>query len=498
MKTTLSTSKVDRVASGLLVIFVLDTADKKKKPAQPALELLSGRSAAAKATASVLGSGEFAAASCETALLHAPAGLKAERLLLVGLSKLTTTEVRKAAGAAVRFAKPRKLRELSIVIPEGLDPAAATRALVEGAYIGDFDPDVYRSDRKDQSIEQLNVISTGGNQGAVETGLREGVILGEAVNFARSLVNEPGNVMTPTVLGQKAAAMCTHYGLKCEVYGADKLKELKMGAFWAVAKGSAEPPALIVMTYEPAKAAASPVLGLVGKGITFDTGGISIKGAEGMEKMKYDMAGGASMIGAMQAIAQLKPAVKVIGIVCAAENMPSGTAMKPGDIEIAMSGKSIEIMNTDAEGRMVLADGLAYARQLGATHLIDAATLTGACVVALGTINAGVFCNDEDAYKHFTDAAQISGERFWRLPVEDDYRDQIKSHIADIMNTGNSRAGGATSAAMFLKEFAEDTPWIHLDIAGVAWMDDAKPWIAKGPSGIPVRTITEWVRTYTK
>ena len=402
----------------------------------------------------------------------------------MGLGKLTTAEVRKAAGTAVRFAKPRKLRELSIALPEGLDPAAATRAVVEGAYIGDFDPDTYRSDRKDQSIEQLTVLAgNGAKPAAIEAGLREGVILGEAQNFTRTLVNEPSNIMTPTVLGERAAEMCGRYGLKCEVYGADKLKELKMGAFWGVTKGSEEPPALIVMTYEPKSAPATPVLGLVGKGITFDTGGISIKSADGMEKMKYDMAGGAAMIGAMQAIAQLKPAVKVIGIVCAAENMPSGTAMKPGDVQIAMSGKSIEIINTDAEGRLVLADGLAYARQLGATHLIDAATLTGACVVALGMVNAGCFSNDEEAYAHFTAALEISGERFWRLPVEEDYREQIKSSIADIMNTGGSRWAGAITAAMFLKEFVEDTPWIHLDIAGVAWTEEQKPWMAKGPSG---------------
>jgi leucyl aminopeptidase len=497
MRTKLISAKLDRVSSELLVIFALDTAEKKQT--KPAIKLLTSSSPLAKATAAILGSGEFAAGSCDTVLLHAPSGLKAKRILLVGLGKLTTAEVRKAAGAAVRFAKPRQLRELSIAIPEGLDPLGATRALVEGAYIGDFDPDTYRSDRKDQSIEQLNVVATGGgNQAAIETGLQEGVILGEAQNFTRTLVNEPGNVMTPTVLGQKASEMCRQYGLQCEVYGADKLKELKMGAFWGVTKGSEEPPALIVMTYEPKKAPATPVLGLVGKGITFDTGGISIKQADGMEKMKYDMAGGAAMIGAMQAIAQLKPLVKVIGIVCAAENMPSGTAMKPGDVQIAMSGKSIEIINTDAEGRLVLADGLAYARQLGATHLIDAATLTGACVVALGMVNAGSFSNDEEIYRHFTEALQISGDRFWRLPVEDEYKELIKSNIADIMNTGGSRWGGAITAAMFLKEFVDDTPWIHLDIAGVAWSEEQKPWMAKGPSGVPVRTITEWVRTYAK
>jgi leucyl aminopeptidase len=498
MKTKVVSAKLDRIASPLLVIFALDSAEKKPS-AKPAIKLLTANSTVAKATASVLSSGEYAAGSCDTVLLHTPAGCKAERILLVGLGKLTTAEVRKAAGAAVRFAKPRKLRELSLAIPEGLDPAAATRALIEGAYIGDFDPDTYRSDRKDQSIEQLTIVAASGvKEAALEAGLREGVILGEAQNFTRTLVNEPGNVMTPTVLGQKAAEMCAQYGLSCEVYGADKLKELKMGAFWGVTKGSQEPPALIVMTYEPKGAPATPVLGLVGKGITFDTGGISIKPADGMEKMKYDMAGGAAMIGAMQAIAQLKPAVKVIGIVCAAENMPSGTAMKPGDIQIAMSGKSIEIINTDAEGRLVLADGLAYARQLGATHLIDAATLTGACVVALGMVNAGSFSNDDETYRHFTDALQISGERFWRLPVEDDYKEFIKSSIADIMNTGGSRWGGAITAAMFLKEFAEETPWIHLDIAGLAWSEEAKPWMAKGPSGFAVRTITEWVRSYAK
>jgi leucyl aminopeptidase len=496
MQTKLISAKLDRVSSPLLVIFALDTAEKRQ--IKPVIKLLTTSGPLGKATAPILNSGEFAAGSCETVLLHEPDGFKAERILLVGVGKLTAAEVRKAAGAAVRFAKPRKLHELAIAIPEGLDAPAATKALVEGAYMGDFDSDTYRSDRKDQSIEQLSVISGNGASPAIEAGIREGVILGEAQNFTRALVNEPGNVMTPTVLGQKAAEMCRQYGLQCEVYGADKIKELKMGAFWGVTKGSEEPPALIVMTYEPKNAPASPVLGLVGKGITFDTGGISIKPSEGMEKMKYDMAGGAAMIGAMQAIAQLKPALKVIGIVCAAENMPSGRAMKPGDVLIAMSGKSIEVVNTDAEGRLVLADGLAFARQLGATHLIDAATLTGACVVALGQVNAGCFTNDEDAYRHFTGAAEISGERFWRLPLEDDYKDQIKSSIADIMNTGMNRYGGATNAAMFLKEFAEDTPWIHLDIAGLAWTDEPKPWMAKGPSGIAMRTITEWVRSYAK
>jgi leucyl aminopeptidase len=277
-----------------------------------------------------------------------------------------------------------------------------------------------------------------------------------------------------------------------------------MGAFWSVSKGSEEPPALIVLRYEPEDAAreeAGPVLGLVGKGVTFDTGGISIKPADNMEKMKYDMAGGAAVIGAMRAIALLKPRVPVVGIVCAAENMPDGKAQKPGDVQTAMPfssekpGKTIEIINTDAEGRLVLADGLTYARQLGATHLIDAATLTGACVVALGHVNAAAFSNDDAAYAKFETALAASGEKFWRLPLGEEYAEQIKSEIADIKNTGG-RPGGAITAAEFLKVFAEDTPWIHLDIAGLAWVEENKPYIAKGPSGVAVRSILEWVRSY--
>jgi leucyl aminopeptidase len=289
--------------------------------------------------------------------------------------------------------------------------------------------------------------------------------------------------------------MAEEVGLSFEVLGGDKIQELKMGAFWGVARGSDEPPALIVLRYEPAGAPQQPVLGLVGKAVTFDTGGISIKPADGMEKMKYDMAGGAAMLGTMRAIALLKPKINVTALICATENMPSGKAQKPGDIQTAMSGKTIEIINTDAEGRLVLADGLCYARQLGCTHLIDAATLTGAVVVALGYFNAGVFANDEKMYERFQNATAKAGEKFWRLPLDDEYRESIRSNIADIINSGG-RWGGAITAAMFLKEFAEDTPWMHLDIAGTAWMDDAKPWIAKGPTGIAVRSLIEFSRNF--
>jgi leucyl aminopeptidase len=503
MRTELLFSPAAAAETGLLTVFAADNSTGNDKDAKPEINLLTRDETLEKAAGPVLSTGEFMGAANETLLLHAPAGVEAKRLLIVGIGKpgkANLNSLRFAAATAVRFAKSRNLRELAIAVPvsEGLDLSLVARAILEAAYAADFDPDTYRSDRKDRSIEQLILVADKEDRAAVETGATEGGILGRAQTFARSLVNEPGNRLTPTVLGERAAAMSKEHGLRCEVHGPDKLKSLKMGAFLSVSQGSEEPPALIVMTYEPANAPANPVLGLVGKGITFDTGGISIKPADGMEKMKYDMAGGAAMIGAMQAIAELKPAVKVIGIVCAAENMPSGKAQKPGDVQIAMSGKSIEIINTDAEGRLVLADGLTYAKQLGATHLIDAATLTGACVVALGMVNAGAFSNDDETYQRFADGLKITGERFWRLPVEDEYGEMIKSSIADIMNTGGSRWGGAITAAMFLKEFAEETPWIHLDIAGVAWMEDQKPWMAKGPTGVGVRSIVEWVRAYAK
>jgi leucyl aminopeptidase len=500
MKITLSLSPAAQVETECLVAVVLDRAENndKAKPGRPKNDkpepfVSASDKAVQQAAADLISSGDIGGKIFDVSWLHKPAGLKAKRLLVVGGGKaksFSAAELRKLAGAAVRALKPRTLRSLAFVVPEQISAEEAVKAVVEGALVGNFDPDTYKSDRKDQAIESLTVVATG-NQKALQQAVDEGRIIGESQNFTRELVNEPSNRMTPTILAQRAKEMSKEVGLKCEVHGADKIKELKMGAFWGVAQGSDEPPALIVMRYEPAGAPEKPVLGLIGKGITFDTGGISIKPADGMEKMKYDMAGGAAMIGAMRAIAQLKPKVKVIGIVCATENMPSGKAQKPGDIQTAMSGKTIEIINTDAEGRLVLADGLCYARQLGCTHLIDAATLTGAVVVALGYANAGVFASDDDLYDRFKIAIDKAGEKMWRLPLGDEYLDAMRSSIADLQNTGG-RWGGASTAAAFLKEFAEDTPWIHLDIAGTAWMDDNKPWIAKGPSGIAVRSLIEF------
>jgi len=497
----LSFAPLPGIETELLAVLAADTQTSKAPDAKPAPVLLTADPAIQAAAAAVLASGEFKAGANETLLLHAPAGLAAKRLLLVGLgkqAKATVNAVRNAAGVAVRFTKPRGVHEVVFALPAAgeLPAAQSTRAAVEGAFVGDFDPDTYRSDRKDQSVASFTVVApAAADKKALEAAFAEGVIIGESQNFTRSLVNEPGNKLTPTILGQRAAEMATEVGLGWEVHSTEKLHELKMGAFWSVAQGSEEPPALIVLRYEPKGVTEGPVLGLVGKGITFDSGGISLKPGQDMEKMKYDMAGGAAMIGAMRAIALLKPRVRVIAVVCATENMPDGKAQKPGDVQTAMSGKTIEIINTDAEGRLVLADGLTYAKQLGATHLIDAATLTGACVVALGMVNAGAFSNDDAIYAKFDAALATSGEKFWRLPLGEEYAEMIKSDIGDIKNTGG-RWGGASTAAEFLKVFAEDTPWIHLDIAGMAWVEDSKPYIAKGPSGVGVRSILEWVRSY--
>ena len=512
MRTDISLTPLSQIETELLAVTAIDTQTAKGPDIKPEPALLTSDEAVRKAAAAVLSTGEYKAGSNEAVLIHAPAGLKAKRLLIVGLGKkgkATVHAVRNAAGTAVRYTKPRAIRELVFALPDPaadlgvtLPNTACARAAAEGAFVGDFDADTYRSERKDVSVQSFTLaVPASADRAAIGIAFNEGVVIGESQNFARTLVNEPGNKLTPTVLGQRAAQMASETGIKSEVYSTDKLHELKMGAFWSVSQGSAEPPALIVLKYEPEGVTDGPILGLVGKGITFDTGGISIKPADNMEKMKYDMAGGAAMIGAMRAIALLKPKVRVIGIVCAAENMPDGKAQKPGDVQTAMSlsadkpGKTIEIINTDAEGRLVLADGITYARSLGATHLIDAATLTGACVVALGMINAGAFSNDDAAFEKFQAALTTSGEKFWRLPLSDEYYDMIRSDIGDIKNTGG-RFGGAITAAEFLHAFAEDTPWIHLDIAGLAWIEENKPYIAKGPSGVAVRSILEWVRSY--
>ncbi|HET7258226.1 MAG TPA: leucyl aminopeptidase [Candidatus Acidoferrum sp.] len=448
-------------------------------------------------------SGELTGKPLEMTLIHAPAGLKAGLLLLVGggkREKFDSAALRKISGSALRYLKSRGVHNLVFAAREGDATEDAAQAAVEGALAADFESDKYKTDKKtDKSID--SIVLTGyseAERSAGEKGLLRGRIIAEAQNFARDLINEPSNKLTPKILAEKAEAMAKQAGLAVEILDEKKIADLKMGALLSVAQGGPEPPRMIVITYTPASPKpGAPVIGLVGKAVTFDTGGISIKPSEGMEKMKYDMAGGATMIGVMRALAALKPNVKVICVVPSTENMPGGKAQKPGDIQTAMSGKTIEVLNTDAEGRLILADGVHYAKQLGATHLVDAATLTGAIVVALASINVGVFSGADQAWTDkILASAKAAGEKMWQLPMDDEYREFIKGTVADIQNIGSGKGGGSITGAWFIREFAGDTPWVHLDIAGTAWNDDAKPWLAKGPTGVALRTLVHLVMSY--
>jgi len=497
MKISVSITAYSTINTPLLVVPVADHGSEKT----PAPELLTADATLAALAAPLIAGKDITGKFAEGTWLLSPTGIKAQRVLFLGAGKADKfgpNELRNLAGAAARLAKGKNIKSFALVLPSGIDSLEATRTATEGLVLGDFDVDTYRSDRKDQSLEDVMLAAAADAEiNKLYLAIAEGAVIAESQNLTRELALEPSNLMTPTLLAERARTMCEETGIPCEVHGPEKIKELKMGAFWSVSQGSEEEPRLVVMRYEPEGVTDGPVIGLVGKGITFDTGGISIKPSDGMEKMKYDMSGAATMIGAMRAIAMLKPKVRVLAILCCSENMPDGKAQKPGDVQFAMNGKSIEVINTDAEGRLVLADGLCYARQLGATHLIDAATLTGAVVVALGYLNVGVFANDDDFANGLLKAAGTTGEKMWRMPVEQEYFDLIRSEIADIKNTGG-RWGGAISAAMFLKEFVDDKPWIHLDIAGTAWLEESKAWMPKGPSGVTVRTLVEFIRTLAK
>ncbi len=454
--------------------------------------------AAGGALRKLAASGELTGKALEMTLVHYPSAAAAQRILLVGAGKrekYNPADLRKIAGAALRYLKGRKVSGFVFLAREDDANVAAAQGITEALLVANFESEKYKTDKTDG--KEVHAVGLAGFDAAAEAGIARGRIIAEAQNFTRELVNEPSNRMTPRMLAERAAAMARESGLACEILDEKRIEELKMGALLSVAQGSVEPPRMIVITYTPPQARrGAPVIGLVGKAVTFDTGGISIKPAEGMEKMKYDMAGGATILGVMRALAQLKPAVKVIAVVPATENMPGSRAQKPGDVQISMAGKSIEVINTDAEGRLILADGIAYAKQLGATHLVDAATLTGAIVVALANVNVGVFGSDAAFTERLLASARAAGEKMWPMPLDDDYREMIKSSIADIQNVGSGKGGGAITAAMFLKEFADQTPWIHLDIAGTAWLDEAKPWAAKGASGVAVRTLVDVVMNW--
>jgi len=440
---------------------------------------------------------EFAAKEGETAYFHLTnSGLKAKRLLLIGCGErdeYKAAQISRFGGTASRFLRGKSTKTIAIAPRVESDAGSAAQMVIQSAVMGLFEPDKYRKEKEKRELKEIVVVIEGADEKAVQRGAERGGIVGEAVNYTRDLANEPGGYMTPTILAARAKETSRKFGLTFDVLDQKQMEKLGMGSLLGVSRGSDEPPKLIVMKYEPKRGKrGKKLLALVGKGITFDSGGISLKPGENMELMKYDMTGAATVIGTMRAIAQLKPSIPVLGVAPCSENLPSGKATKPGDVLVAMTGKTIEVINTDAEGRLVLADAIAYAKTLGATQIIDMATLTGAVSIALGDVNVGILGTDQALIDGVIDAGSGVGEKFWQLPLDKEYSAQIKSDIADIKNVGGRKAGTITAAA-FLKEFADGVSWAHLDIAGTAWGEDAKPYRAKGPTGIAVRTLIEFV-----
>lgn len=417
-------------------------------------------------------------------------------VLVVGVGTAEWGDVeatRRMAAAAVGVARGQRRSRLAVVAT-GFDEAA-TEALAEGVALANFDGGSYKT--RDEGPFFVGAVHLVDAPAGADEAISRGLIVAEAANQARVLVNEPANALPPRLLVERAAEMAAVPDVLAEILDETAIASLNMGLLAGVAQGSAEPPRVLVLRYVPEGAPAAPVLGLVGKGITFDTGGLSLKPADGMERMKDDMAGGATVVAALRAIALLRLPIRVTAVVPAAENMPGSRATRPGDVLRGAAGISVEVNNTDAEGRLILGDGLWYAGRLGATHLIDVATLTGACIVALGRTTTGLFGAPDDWVETVRAAARAGGEKAWPLPLFDDYRELLKSEIADLVNSPG-RPAGAITAAMFLQEFVGGLPWAHLDIAGTAWAEDAKPWMPKGATGAMVRTLVETARALAR
>jgi leucyl aminopeptidase len=435
---------------------------------------------------------------------------KAKRVALVGAGRESAYDIglaRKLATAIALMARQRRIESLAFVMRPGVpdpsgdvDVAGHLQGIAEGLTLAEFDGGSYKTGEPALGgAPRFTVVitevpdSSPESMPRCETAVARGRLLGDCSNLARQLANEPGNALTPREFATRAATIASEGGATVEILDEHQIAALNMGLLLGVARGSSEPPRLMVFRHNP-PGATGPVLGLVGKGITFDTGGISIKPADGMERMKDDMAGGAAVACAMRAIGKLGAPVRVIGVVPATENMPGGRAIKPGDILKSAEGKTVEVINTDAEGRLILGDGLWYARKLGATHLIDVATLTGAIRVALGTLASGLFGTPDWWVDQVRRVGDRAGDRMWPMPVDADYFEQLKSDIADFTNTGG-RSGGAITAALFLKEFTGGLPWAHLDVAATAWAEEARPFMPKGATGVAVRTLAEMAFT---
>ena len=444
---------------------------------------------------------EFRGKFMELVPVHNLNTLPSKWTVLVGVGKpddLDMVRLRNALQAAGRVLRKRGHRRVTVILPKDVAARAsasdAARAVTEGIGLSNFDVGSLKT-RHEHAVTQISALSIVGLDGdkAASAAVKDAVVLADATNRIRGWVNAPANTFTPTVFVEKVKEAVKATGLDLKVLEVDDMRRLKMGALLAVARGSDEPAKMIVLRYTGGRKG-GPVLALVGKGITFDSGGISIKPAQNMEMMKSDMGGGAAVVGAMLAIAALEPKINVIGVVPTTENMPSGHAIKPGDVVTGSGGKTIEIINTDAEGRLILSDGITYAVKEGATHIVDIATLTGSIMRTLGPVAIGAFGNDPTLMDLVRRAADLAGERVWELPTWADYDGLIDSDIADIKNSTVPWAG-ATTAALFLREFVEGRPWVHLDIAGSAWQDTSElKTVPRGPTGSGVRVMAQLAR----
>jgi leucyl aminopeptidase len=467
------------------------------------------------AIAAAVASGDFEARPGQSLVLHPGDALPARRLLLVGLgeeAKLDAEALRRAAGTAVGEARQRKARTVALAVPRSrrVKPAEAAEALAEGAVLANYRFDAYRGGKKKDEAEApiKSVALCGERPGdvrAARAAAKRGAIIAESQNLARDLSNEPGNALPPAELARRATRIARDVGLRSRVLDVTEMKRRKMGAILAVGGGSDRPPRMIVLEHNAPRRGASggrrrPTICLVGKGVTFDSGGISIKPAAAMDEMKHDMSGAAAVVGALRACALLDLPLHVVGVIGAAENLPSGTAYRPGDILTSMSKKTIEVLNTDAEGRVVLADALHYARtEFDPVAMVDLATLTGACVIALGSHASGLFATDDKLAEHLYAAGEATGERLWRMPVWEGHRKAVESKVADVKNAAGREASSSTAAA-FLAAFTGDTPWAHLDIAGTAWTSKPEPYQPAGATGVGVRllvdALTRWKESH--
>ena len=465
------------------------------------VEQVSGASAAVDealggAISSLISKGEFKGKFGEVSVVHTLGRLPARMVAVAGLGKqqdLNLDRIRGVVGEFCRSLRKLNCHRIATILHGagvgGVEPGASAEAIMEGAVLGLYDFSRYKKPDYEDIGEMVIVGREQSTIALVERGVREGKIMAEATCLARDMVNEPANYMTPSRMADIAKEIADKHGLELNILNSEDMEAMGMGALLGVARGSSEPPKLITLGYKGDERSEKAV-GFVGKGITFDSGGISIKPSEGMGEMKDDMAGGAAGIAALSAIVQLKPKVNVTAVIPATENLPSGTALKPGDILKAMNGKTIEVINTDAEGRLILADALSYAVKQGLSPLVDLATLTGACRVALGNGYSGAFTNNQELLNEVMKAADRSGEKLWQMPMPEEYKEQNKSEIADVKNTGN-RYAGAITAALFLSEFVDNTPWVHIDIAGTSLSSKETGYVVKGATGVGVRTLVE-------